>query len=82
MSEFDWIDLPNDNYLKVLGYKTPNTTTLDLLIRKYNQIPKDQVVTLSCRIVKLDKIIDLIKDWTDNRLESIDKKNILFGSLK
>ena len=77
MTEIDWIDLPSDNYLEVLGYKTQNTTELNLLIRKYNQIPKDQIATLSCRIIQLDKIVSLIKDWTDNRLELIDKKKHL-----
>ncbi|MBS0652363.1 MAG: hypothetical protein JSR39_02425 [Verrucomicrobia bacterium] len=77
MSDIDWIDLPDDNYLAVLGYETQNTIALDALIREYNKIPKDQIPTLSCRIKKLNKIIALVQDWTDNRLEAIDKKKHL-----
>ena len=77
MTEVDWIDLPNDNYNAVLGYETENTSALNALLDKYNQIPKDQVPTLSCRIRKLNQIIELIRDWTENRLEAIDKKKHL-----
>lgn len=77
MNEIDWVDLPNDSYIAVLGYETNNTIALDDLIKEYNVIPKDQIVTLSCRIRKLGKIVDFIKDWTVNRLESIDKKKHL-----
>ncbi len=73
----DWIDLPNDSYIAVLGYETQNTIALDALIVEYNLIPKDQLITLSCRIKKLEKIINLIKDWTDRCLELIDKKKHL-----
>lgn len=48
-----------------------------MLIAKYSQIPKDQIPTISCRIKKLNKIIDFLKDWIDNRLETIDKKKHL-----
>ena len=77
MNELDWVDLPNDNYAAILGYETENTVQLDSLIRRYNEIPKDRIETLSCRIRKLGKIIDLIKEWTENRLESVDKKKHL-----
>lgn len=77
MYDSDWIDLPDDNYLAVLGYETKNTTALDELITEYNKIPKDQVTALSCRIKKLNNIIYFIQDWTDNHLEVIDKRKHL-----
>ncbi len=77
MNEIDWIDLPEDDYKGVLGYETENVEELNILIAKYSQIPKDQIPTISCRIKKLNKIIDFLKDWIDNRLESIDKKKHL-----
>jgi hypothetical protein len=77
MSDIDWIDLPDDDYLAVLGYETENTKALDALIRKYNLIPKDQVGTLSCRIKKLEQVSALIREWTSCRLEPQDKKKHL-----
>lgn len=82
MDVVDWIDLPNDNYLAILGYETQNTIALDTLIRKYNEIPKTQIVTLSERIRKLGEIVDLIRDWIDNYLELIDKKKHLMWILE
>lgn len=77
MCDSDWIDLPDDNYLAVLGYETKNTIALDALIREYNEILKDQIATLSCRIKKLNTIIHFIQDWIDNQLEAIDKRKHL-----
>lgn len=77
MTLIDWIDLPNDNYIAVLGYETPKTLELNSLIQKYNLIPKDQISTLSCRIRKLDKIISLVDCWIENNLSPIDKKKHL-----
>jgi hypothetical protein len=77
MSDVDWIDLPDDNYIAILGYETQNTCSLDTSIREYNKIPKDQFATLSCRIKKLNEIIALVQDWTENRLEAIDKRKHL-----
>ena len=77
MDKIDWIDLPEDDYKGVLGYETKNVEELNILIGKYTQILKDQVVTISCRLKKLNKIIDFLKDWIDNRLEPIDKKKHL-----
>jgi hypothetical protein len=77
MNELDWIDLPNDDYNAVLGYETQNTIELDLLIRKYNQIPKDLSSALPCRMRSLNQILDLIENWTENHLESVDKKKHL-----
>ncbi len=77
MNEIDWIDLPDDNYIAVLGYETPNVLALDALIKKYNQIPKDRVDTISCRIKKLNRIIERIEDWVSDRIEVIDKKKHL-----
>lgn len=59
----DWLDLPDDNYVAILGYETQGTKDLDQLIRSYNQIPKDKIETLSCRIKKLNRIMDLIQNW-------------------
>ncbi len=81
MEDSDWIDLPDENYLAVLGYETKNAIALNALIREYNEILKDQVITLSCRIRKLNKIVGFIEDWIDNRIEAVDKrKHILWIS--
>jgi hypothetical protein len=77
MNTISWIDLPDDNYLDVLGYQTMNTQELNTLIQKYNQITKDQAVTLPCRIKKLNHVIEFIQEWIEKRLEPIDKKKHL-----
>lgn len=73
----DWIDLPSDNYVAILGYQTAQTIELDALIKKYSSIPKDKIETLSCRIRKLNQIIDFIHHWITNSLSQIDKKKHL-----
>jgi hypothetical protein len=77
MDEVDWVDLPDDNYVDVLGYQTSLVLELDDLIKKYNRIPKDQVSTLSCRIRKLNALISFLQDWITNKLTAIDKKKHL-----
>lgn len=82
LRDIDWVDLPDDNYNAVLGYKTQKTLELDALILKYNEIPKDQVDSLSCRIRKLDEIISYVNDWVSNNLQPIDKKKHLIWILE
>lgn len=73
----DWIDLPDDNYIAVLGYETPHTIALNALVKEYSQIRKDQIDTLSYRIQKLDQIVEFVLDWIQNKLSPIDKKKHL-----
>lgn len=73
MIESDWVDLPNECYLTILGYETENTKALDALIREYNLIPKDQVAGLPNRINKLNDVVDFVKTWSENKIEKIDK---------
>lgn len=73
MNAIDWVDLPQDDYVTVLGYETPQTIELNTLIKKYNTIPKDQVDTLACRIRKLDQITAFIENWLAVSLTPRDK---------
>lgn len=69
----DWIDLPDDDYVAVLGYETPLTVEINSLIKKYNIISKDQVATLPSRIRKLDQITAFIDHWLAYLLSPCDK---------
>lgn len=77
MDEVDWIDLPNDSYLAILGYETKNTIEIDQLIRKYNEFAKDEMTLLSHRIRALEDIVDKIHVWVNLELEQKDKKKHL-----
>lgn len=73
----DWIDFPDDDYVAVLGYDTPNVRRLNSLIACYNEIAKDQIATLGNRVKILEKIIVFLGNWVENSLSVIDKKKHL-----
>ena len=77
MEEVDWFDLPNDNFVAVLGYETPNTIELSKRIKTYNSLKKSAEETLSPRITHLEEIISFVTNWADHNLSAIDKKKHL-----
>ena len=47
MEEVDWVDLPDDDFVAVLGYETPNTIELSKKIKIYNSLKKSERENLS-----------------------------------
>lgn len=73
----DWIDLPNENYVDVLGYETSHSKKLSQLIENYNAIQKDQENNLDERVLRLEQILSFLKNWIENELSGIEKKKHL-----
>jgi len=71
--ELDWIDLPNDDYSLVLGYRRKKTSTLNSLIESYHGIPKDEESSLEPRINSLEEIITHLTKWLSGELDPSEK---------
>lgn len=77
MEEVDWIDLPDDNFVAILGYETANTIELSKKIKTYNSLKKSVEETLSNRIIHLEEIIFFVTDWINHNISVTDKKKHL-----
>lgn len=77
MEEVDWIDLPDDDFVTILGYETPNTIELSKKVKIYNSLKKSARENLSSRIINLEEIISFVTNWVDHGLSEIDKKKHL-----
>lgn len=77
--KYSWVDLPNDDFNLILGYKKPEVTKLNTLIQAYHDIPKDDGDSLHIRVCRLEDIIDHITEWIDYKLCNKDKKKHLIS---
>lgn len=77
MEKVDWIDLPDDNFVVVLGYETQNTIELSKRIKIYSSLKKSEEETLLPRITHLEEIISFVTKWVDHNLSVVDKKKHL-----
>lgn len=71
--KLDWIDLPNEDYTLVLGYKTLESAKLNELIAQYNNLPKDREEILGKRIASLTHVEEWINRWLNGRLTGVEK---------
>lgn len=73
MKELDWVDLPNDDYTSMLGYKSDMSVAINKLIHEYNRLEKTREENLSQRVVKLNGVVRFIEEWIKNGLTGIEK---------
>lgn len=76
-TEKDWIDLPNDDYTLVLGYRNESSLQLSKLVGEYNQIAKDREDQLPLRIQALERVEKHLESWIKEGLTKVEKKKHL-----
>lgn len=69
----NWIDLPDDDYVLVLGFSNKNSRKLNEIIKSYNKIKKDCLHKIKNRIAALSKIEDFLNNWIDHDLSGVEK---------
>lgn len=78
ISKLSWIDLPQDDYVQLLGYSSEQVDALNHLIDAYFDLDKEDEDALPLRVERLEDIIEFLTDWIENKTSTVDKIKHLY----